>query len=275
MHLTVGSIALSSDSASTILKNCAPLATQGWAIFVVKDGDEIRYGLFRSVRHSLAMAAEESMCDLGGEPPIILIRNRGRLIVELASSTLNKRFTVALTTNPAEPSRLETDVATFVDSVSSDLESVRFGSYLRRLLTAILQDCHGTLLAAIENKVYDLVDAGMIDAVWPTPEISLRELHERATAVGSADALADLQGAETLLAGMINSDGIVVFGTDGTVLGYRLFLSPNDIEKASIPDKGGGRRRTFELMKIRLQTVFDAVLFKSQDGDTMCERSKK
>ena len=46
------------------------------------------------VRHSFATAAEESMRDLGKDAPIILIRNRGHLTVELFS-TVDTRYTVA------------------------------------------------------------------------------------------------------------------------------------------------------------------------------------
>jgi hypothetical protein len=272
-QITVAVAALTSESASIILKNCAPLAAEGWAIFVVKENNQIRYGLFRSVRHSLSTAAEESMRDLGNEAPIVLIRNRGRLVVEL-SNTLDKRFTVALTTTPAQPSRLETDVRAFVDVVSSRVEdSSRFRSYLGGFLTQILQDCHGTLLAAIDADATNLGDSTLADAVWPMPRLSLSQLHARALETGTADSLADLQGAETLIAGMVNSDGVVLFGTNGALLAYRLFLKPTDSEKTYIPEKGGGRRRTFELMTIRLQNIFKAVLFRSQDGDTICRRS--
>ena len=50
----------------------------GWAVFVVKETDRFRYGLFRSVRHSLSTGAEESMIGLGKEVPVLLLRNRER-----------------------------------------------------------------------------------------------------------------------------------------------------------------------------------------------------
>src|SRR5262249_13653102 len=104
-QLIAGTAPLAADSAAEILKSCAPLATAGWAIFVVKDGEFIRYGLFRSARHSFATPAEESMQDLGKQAPVILIRNRGHMTVEL-SSTVEGCFTVALRTTPAQPSQL-------------------------------------------------------------------------------------------------------------------------------------------------------------------------
>jgi hypothetical protein len=272
-HLRAGCAPLKTVCAGDILNTCAALAVDGWAVFVVKEGELIRYGLFRSMRHSFATAAEESMRDLGKEAPIILIRNRGHLVVDL-SSTVNSRFTVALTTTPAQPSPLEADVSKFVDVVCSQMEeTASFKAYLRRTLASILQDCHGTLLAVVENKPGVSDEASLSDGIWTTPGVRLAELHKSAVETGTADALAALQGAEALVAGMVDSDGVVVFGTDGSVLAFRVFLKPDDKEKAQIPDKGGGRRRTFELMKLRLQTIFRAVFFRSQDGETMCERS--
>ena len=109
--------------------------------------------------------------------------------------------------------------------------------------------------------------------MWPKQQINLLDLHRNAKASNSTDGLADLQAAESLLRGMINSDGIVLFGTDGTVLAYHVFVKPKDDEAMKLPDIGGGRRRTFELMKLRLPSIFKAVFFRSQDGATGCERA--
>ena len=205
-------------------------------------------------------------------PRIILIRNRGHSPSNC--SVRSTRYTVALTTTAAKPSPLEADVAKFADVASSATQqATRFNAYLRRLLTGVLQDGHGTLFAVVENVPVDLETPTLSGGVWLDPKLPLAELHSRAVETGSADALADLQGAEVLLAGMANSDGVVVFGTDGSVLAYRVFLKPDDAERSQIPEKGGGRRRAFELMKIRLQTVFKAVFFRSHDGETICERS--
>jgi hypothetical protein len=71
---------------------------------------------------------------------------------------------------------------------------------------------------------------------------------------------------------MISSDGVVIFGTNGTLLAYRVFLKPTDDEKKILPDKGGGRRRTYALMLSRMDHALKAALFRSQDGDTECEK---
>lgn len=214
------------------------------------------------------------MGGLGAEMPVILIRNRGHFVVDLRSTTAN-RFTVALTTTPATISVLEQDVDKFVNAASFSLKDCpTFPPYLRRLLTGILQKCHGTLLGVIAQPTIGKRHGMLKDGIWLEPFISLSQLHARASEARTADALADLQAAEGMLRGMIESDGVVVFGDAGTLLAYRVFLKPKSGEKGKLFEEGGGRRRAFELMKLRLSTPFKAVLFRSQDGETKCEDSK-
>jgi hypothetical protein len=180
-------------------------------------------------------------------------------------------LSVALTTNQAQASPLATHVSEFVEKACAGVQNPEgFRDYLRRLLISTLQDSHGTLLAVLRDVQAGPQDPTLARGVWPKPGLLLSELYDRARSSGTADALADLQGAETLLAGMIDSDGVVVFGNDGSVLGYHVFLQPNDQEKLNIPEIGGGRRRTFGLMGLRLNTIFSAVFFRSQDGETLC-----
>lgn len=269
LQLNIGSLPLRGEEAEKVLKHCAPLAVHGWAIFVLKEDGNLRYGVFRSMRHSLAISAEESIRDLGTDVPAVLIRNRGHLVVELIGPTV-QRFTAALTTTPAQSSVVEGAVSKFVESVVSSVETPeRLKPYLQRLFLNCLQRCHGTLLATVLGDAQDYREAG----VWPDKQINISTLHSAALATASADALADLQAAEAILTGMINSDGVVLFNDAATVLAYRVFLRANEAEKTQIEDHGGSRRRAFELMCLRLGVQFRAVLFRSQDGETKCERA--
>jgi hypothetical protein len=273
-QLTLGHAPLDSDSAHAIVKKCAPLAAAGWAIFVVNEQGSIRYGVFRSVRHALALGAEESMRGLGKEEPVMLIRNRGHLTVELRN-TIGNRFTATLTTTAATASALESNIDTFVAAATAGLgdDGRDFRAYLKRVLTDALQRSHGTLLGVVAVEHH--ADATLGDAIRPNPRISLAELHSAPAKTVTADALADLIAAEALLRGMINSDGVVLFGDDGSIFAFHVFLKPNDAEASHLPGSGGGRRRTYELMRLRLGATFKAVFFRSQDGETRCERSNE
>jgi hypothetical protein len=272
-QVTIGTLALIGGPAPRIIKDCAPLAVGGWAVFIVKESDsQLRYGLFRAVRHSLATAAEESMKDLGKDLPVILIRNRGQLVVELRS-TVAEQFTATLRTVPAEPSPLEEHISRFVEAAARNTnDPLIYKPYLRRVLTGILQHSHGTLLAVVDpSKCPPDVHDSLTDGVWPSPPIDLAQILFRAIASDDAEGLAEVKSAEALLSGMVRSDGIVLFGSDGKIVAYRVFLKAQPEEVGGLPTSGGGRRRTYELMKVRVGMVFNSVFFRSQDGETGCE----
>jgi len=277
-RLIVGSKALEAAKAATILKDCAPLAENGWSIYVAKVGEpaNFEYGLFRSLANTFATSAEEAMVQDGGEMAILVIRNRGHLVVEIRNSK-NDVFTASLTSAAATESHFASHVGKLVEAITADLtpESMEaFGPYLRRFLADTLQRCHGTLCAVVKPPADHVAPVKFAKSVWLAEPLRWAEAHADARTHKSADALARLQAVESLVVGMIHSDGVVVLGSDGTVLGYRAFLSPDDEERKQQEAEGGGRRRTYALMKGRLGTELRAAFFRSQDGDTECEKAK-
>lgn len=262
-RITIGEAPLDGNFAQRLLKACAPLADDGWAAYVIATEPAV-FGLVRAQRHSFATSAEEAMMGLGC---VLLIRNRGHFVVELKNSK-DARYTVSFTSRPASASPLAEHVKAFAQAAGTALDAERqsrFIPYLERLLIGILQKCHGTLLAVLTEVSANT--EGLEAATWLSPPISLASIHFEATTKQDATSLADLQGIESLLAGMVGSDGLVVFGPDGTIRGYRVFLKASDEERLKISDQGGGRRRTYELMKLRTQS-FSQILFRSQDGAT-------
>lgn len=269
----IGSLVYNNDIAAKVLKSTAGLAADGWAVYVAKVGEkEFEYGVFRSQRHSFATSAEETMRDLGDHSPLIVVRNRGHLTVELMN-TSGRSFPVSLTISSADSSSFSTHVDALARQACADFQQdgrEQFSPYLSRLLTRQLQRCHGTLIAVIDKTVESVPDA-MSDGVWFEPVIDLASCHTNACLANTAESLSDLQAAECLLAGMLNSDGIVVLGTDGTIRGFRVFLAPTEEEKRELDERGGGRRRTFGLMKLRVADgKLRAAFIRSQDGETDC-----
>lgn len=260
-------------SAVRVLKDCAPLAVKGWSVYVAKTGENsAEFGLFRSLIHCFATTAEEAMLERRGEPQAaaVLIRNRGHLVVELCNAK-SDILTVSFTSAPASDSQFTKHLHSFSSVVTSNVSQDNretFHPYLIRLLTDVLQHCHGTLMAVSVPLGDGKAPPGLEDGVWLPNPIDLAAAHNIAAHVRDAASLAALQADEALLSGMIGSDGVVIFGTNGTILGYRIFLKPNDDEKKVLPDRGGGRRRTFALLQHRLGPTLKAAFIRSQDGDT-------
>jgi hypothetical protein len=275
-RVTIGEAGIDDEMAPRLLKRCAGLACQGWGVYVaLVSPDRAEFGLFRALRHSYATSAEESMKDLEGASPVVLIRNRGRLVVELVNAK-NQTFTASFTSAPPAPSPLAIHVHDFAIAATALMpegQSANFRPYFERLMMDLLQRCHGTLMCVHAPPLDgEPPPRELGDGVWLNPPVDLASLHTAAAASGTAEALADLQAMEALLSGMVNSDGLVVLGTQGQLLAYSVFLKPNDEEKRILPEKGGGRRRTYELMRLRLGTDLRAAFFRSQDGETDCQR---
>ncbi len=261
-------------AAEPVLKDCASLAVKGWSVYVGKTADNVaEYGLFRSAMHSFATTAEEMMIEQG-EVPMVLVRNRGHLVVELRNSK-NETLTASFTSAPAAESPFAHQVLTFAETAASALSGPHvpsFQQYLSRLLTDLLQHCHGTLLMVHSVPEGDQAPEQLSGGVWLKKSIDLYNAYVSALDANDASSLASLSACESLLGGMIGSDGVVIFGDNGSVLGYRIFLKPSDDEKKALPEKGGGRRRTYSLMQSRLGEQVKAAFFRSQDGHTECQK---
>ncbi len=84
----------------------------------------------------------------------------------------------------------------------------------------------------------------------------------------AADSL--LRSHESLLRGMIMSDGVTILGTDGSIMGFRVFVQAVAEKKIDLKERaaGGARSRAFEVLRGYLGAPLKAALFRSQDGRT-------
>lgn len=156
-RLTISRAPLKGKVAERVLKDCAPLAINGWSVYLARldalTPPTVEYGLFRSLLHSFATSAEESMSQVGTQEPMLLLRNRGHLVVELLNAS-SQTLTISFTSAQAADSRFANDVHTFVVAATSNMEpndAAHFTPYLTRLLIHSLQHCHGTLLGDISK----------------------------------------------------------------------------------------------------------------------------
>jgi hypothetical protein len=138
-RIRLGECTLGDSAAGKLLKDCAYLAAGGWAIYVAKIAERTaEYGLIRSQRHSFATTSEEVLRGTDDMPPILLVRNRGHMVVQLTNAK-GEEYTVSLTPSPASPSPLVANVARFAKYASASVADEDFLPYLTRLLTGIIQ----------------------------------------------------------------------------------------------------------------------------------------
>lgn len=258
--------------ASNALKECAALACDGWAIYLVMAQQEAHYGLFRTVNSPFSVSALESLRDPQIElGPIVMIRNCSSRCVEMIDGKGNGlELSLSSSHPPKQPvsSKIGRLAAAFMADLCSDSKGVF--PYVERLLGSICQQAHGTIIAVLPANLGS-VPAGFQDGVMLEPPLDLGMTFQELDRLKSADALSRLYSRETLLRGMINSDGITLLSSDLKVIAFRVFVKPNvnesqNLEKVDI--RGGARTRAFELLKLRLKDPLNAVFLRSQDGRT-------
>ena len=101
-----------------------------------------------------------------------------------------------------------------------------------------------------------------MDGVFFDDPINYEELVDL-TSKNEIDA-SDLISKGSILQGMLNSDGIVLFDTKARILGYNCFINLNGQNGASI--NGGARKRAFIALSEKVGDEFSAVFIQSQDG---------
>jgi hypothetical protein len=249
------------------LKECAPLATGGWAIFVDWKDGQFRYGVMTPINLPLSITPYEALVEnAAGDTVSIVVRKIAESCVELHGAKGNRRCLYfsdrrAEIAGPAEALAKFCVAAT--RSVPADQrDDVR--RFFYRTLTRHLVHANGAIFVVqsarrkLSKKLRDCT-------LLPSPlSITSRVIDYRQHK--DNEALAKLESASSLIQGMLSSDGIVVFTNAGTIIAYRAFLKlpPNFVN----PVAGGARRRTFEALKALIGREIKAAFIASHDGQT-------
>jgi len=267
----VGSGPRGTATTSLALKQCAPLGRGPWAIFLVRREGSYEYGVFRAGDFVLS---ESPMARLRGmRAPALRILG----VVQIAENILELRgsggvgrlvhLSGARTDVPPATVLLLDLVRAITRDVSSD---DRDGAVIvfRRVFIDALRSGHGSLIAVLPRGARDLgifsdglllatpVDVAAAVAAWR------RE--------GTVHARAGVQGLAQLLAGMLSADGITLLASDGTIVGYNVFLHPGPRAGVEPRSLGGARRRAYRALAAEVGRTLAAAFMRSQDGYAEC-----
>lgn len=254
--------------ASSALKHCATLATESWRVFIRRIGTDYEYGLFCADGESYSTDLENNLAVSGY--PAALLRHSAENTVEIINSSKG-RLEISLTTASPTTSTLSSRVSDFARAACFDVaEPSREAAslYLAQFLAGALRGSHGALLAVTPakkplNRTY--FGDGILLAE-PVPLIQARLDAAETKKVGES---ARLRSMESLVRGMIESDGVTIFGTDGTVQAFRVFVQKKG--RGSTVSSGGARSRAYEVLRGHVGKALAAALFRSQDGRTESE----
>ncbi len=267
--LSIGETSEADDprkAAVTVLKNCAALAIDGWCVYVRRRTNGFDFGLFRPSAESYSAGAEEALTSSG--LPAVLLRHSAENTVEIINGN-GGRLEISLTTAAPSNKAMSGQISEFAAAACSDVAKEarkQAAGYLARVLTDCLRGGHGSLLAAVPHKKKldrsKLSDGVVLAEPIPLVKTMLAAVSEKAVATASL-----LRSQESLLKGMMASDGVTVLGTDGSIRAFRIFVQKTGRDSGvSQSSAGGARSRAFAVLRGYVGGALHAALFRSQDG---------
>lgn len=251
------------------IKMSAPLADNGWNIFIELKKNNVRWGVVNSEQSVINVSMYAQVIgDATEKHPVVYVRNVGFKTVEFISKESANKYIISLSLRNIDDI-LKNETLALCKTISKDCEKeqAEFCSFLEKTINVGLQKGHGNLMVVIKN-----VEENMV-----IPEI----LKEGVTLVKPLDLYqnfcnfkengkdlishSELQKNSELIISMMNHDGIIVFSTKGKVLGYH-YIVENNI-KTTEKVIGGARSKAFaKLSKAVANGSISAVLMRTQEG---------
>lgn len=265
---TIGTESLDPSAGPKILKDCGPLSSQNWFIFIERDGTgRIRYGVFTYFRLPTAIPLHEGIT-IDPARFCLLLRKISSSTIEIRGAKGNSLTLVFSTVRETVTSGEPVDRFAKACCRSLSPHNERFQIYLMRLLESALTASHGTILLCSENLSLSQVPE-LRDAVSVSPLLDFHAAFSEFQTANTAGSILALQRCEELLYGFLRCDGMIVFDTAGRVTAYRVFYQPTERAPATAGIVGGARRRAFEGVRALVGDHLVSVLFRSQDGLTL------
>ncbi|HDI3149400.1 hypothetical protein CGT81_16545 [Vibrio cholerae] len=258
--MQIGSEVNLSNAMRSALKKCAPLANNGWCIYIAQEGEQVCYGIFRGDTNPITTSIDEVVLTTDVPYNTIKVHQVTQDQVEVRS---NKGPTLYISLSPAANKHTSTqsDLSKLVDCITNEVQENR--EFVHRILSDSLSEAikksHGCLIAVSTSEQPPPTFNG--DGIQLSPVI---DFHKLVTLCINQDKEAGaLISLTHILESMINTDGIVIFNQKAQLLGFNFF-----IQSSSTNSFGGARSRAFEALCSKLDTELCGAYMQSQDGLT-------
>ncbi len=269
-HICVGAGPREPETVAKALKKCAPLARLGWCVYIERSVNEFKYGLIRQGTTVLSLGAAEVLVE-GGDAslPVLMVRQIGKDVIELrgcSGSSLVVHFGAARTEEISPLPALNRFISLLVQDVAADVQEPT-ATFYRNVVTVVAHAGHGTLAAVVSGKRRAL-PRQFTDAIRLEPIIYVAQKVSEVLLTGDCQSNTQLLAYNALITGMLLSDGITVFGSDGTVRAYNVFVT-HPHRRSGEAIAGGARHRTFAVLSSLVKNgKLMGALIQSQDGRT-------
>jgi hypothetical protein len=260
---------LDENEFNSALKLCAPLAVDGWIIFIeinVSDKKMV-FGLLSSELSETSPSLHRQLIgDLSQgniDLPFVYISNIGQRTVLIDGKGNHVAVSLSLKTIQD----ISRDSVKYLAScIAKDAKhEIRetIISYFEKLLNFSLKECHGTLIGVVEDNPLkiEFLKNCVEDGIYLEDPIDFTYLIENSENEKSRETSSMVRIYSSIIQHMLNFDGITVLSTCGKLIAYHCFIK----QDSSSETGGGARSRAFGSM-IKSK-AFVCCLYKSQDGN--------
>lgn len=265
-HIQICEEEINERSFSMAIKMCAPLAENGWNIYIQLQNDNIiKYGIVNAELAQMSVSLYDQVVNTPADVHLCAyIRNIGNKVVELISISNRCKISLNLSDFSAN---LDEYLQNLVSDIFCDVKPEypirnESESYIKSMIISALNSGHGNLIAVTDDVERIKAENHLQNGVFLSSVIDFAEmLYENSQK--HVDLTATTLNAYSKLAiSMLNFDGITLFNTQGCIVGYH-FIVDNKLEGVN-PIVGGSRSRAFEALS-RTAGV-KSCFMKSQDG---------
>jgi hypothetical protein len=258
--LKIGKSSPDADGIKESLKKCAPLATEGWLLYIQNNIDNIEYGLFRGSESPISVLVDDVLMTPEEDIKLVKVFQVADECIEVRANNGDYHYIFLdhRKENAKAPLHYLNDlVSTICEFVHPDQKEATT-SFLKKLLFDSLRQSHGCLIAVTNMKRAPkfLSDDGVIlekPIDFPDLIASLKKNNIPSSYIESK---------ASLLKGMLNSDGILLFDNAAKLLGFNCFIKSSKNDNVI----GGARKRAFSTLKGKVGNGLRSVFMQSQDG---------
>jgi len=274
-YVEIGVEAKSADTMKQALKKCAPLARRGWAVYIERRPKAFAFGLFRCGSTALSLTPTELLINRGDPSiPVFMLRQIAENLIQVSGfsrSSLLVHFGATKDIELSPLPRLKEFITCITRDVPGEFQEQVAEFYLG-VFSGVLRAGHGTLAAAVAGTKRAMPKA-FKDGTTVKPQIAVVDRIKDVLEKTDCTSNTRLQASSALITGMLLSDGITVFGSDGSVRAYNAFVkNPKDGNSAI----GGARARAFKVMSGLVGSDLIGAFMQSQDGRVdFCGKKQK
>lgn len=266
-HIELCTEEINEKSFSMAVKMCAPLAENGWNMYLLLlDESHLQYGIVNVALTQMSVSLFNQVIETPQELAVCAyIRNIGNKVVELNS--ISNHCVIALNLSSYE-TKMEEELKKLANVILKDIAKdfpIKEASitYIKDMFIEALNHGHGNLIAVTDNIEQIKAEEHLRGGIFLSDKIDFIKLLFDNIQQKSDQTATTLNAFTQLAISMLNFDGITIFNSNGCVVGYHFI-----VDNSAVVDKtivGGARTRAFEALTQTNGII--ACLMKSQDGN--------